>query len=415
MSLVGILLKKIQFNVIIFVLVTSFLLFQGIFIYKQYKSSVHNVGNVAIAISKSIEQFVNIDEYKNIITSKDKSSYFYGMQKFFSELQRNTGAKYIYIERRLSDTEIEYIFDSEKDSLGEKDENTTPIEYNTKYMPSFFKGASYYNKWGSLISGYTPLLNEHGVVIGLVGVDFTLDYSLSYFYNDLTRLILYISIVLLYFIAFLFLILHKRKLEQNNIKKAYNSIVNSLFKSLEKKSGYTWEHSKKVSEYSVALAKELGIDKNNLKALEWAAMLHDVGKIGVPETILNKASRLSPEEYNIIKLHPVYSKDILSEIFQDENTIFNVKEFNIITDIANFHHERWDGKGYPDGLKGDNIPLMSRIVSVTDSWEAMTAHRPYKSPMRKEQALQEIRLNSGTQFDPKVVDAFLKCIDKNLI
>lgn len=124
---------------------------------------------------------------------------------------------------------------------------------------------------------------------------------------------------------------------------------------------------------------------------------------------------MTQEEYALIKSHPIFSEEILREAFDNKNRFSNQRRLNIVTSIASLHHERWDGKGYPYGLKENDIPLMSRIVAVADAWEAMMAYRPYKSPMDRHQAIEEIKFNSGKQFDPKVVEAFLKCIEKGLL
>lgn len=406
-------LKK--FKIMSYVFIAFFILFQLSFVYRQYNHSIESIGNTAITISKSVKEFIDANKYKNIVESRKKDDYFYEMQNYISKVQKSTSAEYIYVERKINDREVEYIFDSEKDSFGDVDSDVSELELKSTNLGSVTTKIVNYQIYGKLISAFTPIVDENNNVIGLVGVDFTVKPSLQDFYIDLQNILSYVGIMMLFFISYIVMLKKKRDYEKNDLEQIYKNIINSLFKSLEKKSNYTYEHSKKVAKYSVILAKELGITENELKIIEYAAMLHDIGKIGIPETILNKPGRLTAEEYELIKCHPIYSKEILSEIFQDTSNIFNLNEFKIITDIASFHHERYDGMGYPNNLKGYEIPLFSRIVSVADSFEAMIAKRPYKKELSRETAIEQIRLNAGTQFDPKIVEIFLICIEKNLL
>jgi HD-GYP domain-containing protein (c-di-GMP phosphodiesterase class II) len=408
-------MKLRHYNILLAALIATFLLYQISFIYQQYTNAIDDFGYTAMNISKAVQQVIDIREYEKLITTRERTPYFYKMQDYFSGVQKSTGSKYVYVERALNDTEIEYIFDSYGDSLGQRDENSTQNQYKTKNLNSFYTSVIDYKLWGKLITGYSPILNGQGSVIGLVGVDFTLDLSLKNFFKDLRQLLIYMLVVATYFATFAVLMMKRKTILDRDIINLYTRIFNALSRSLEKKSEYTFIHSKKVAEYSVILSKELGIPDKNIKTIDWAASLHDIGKIGIPEKILNKPSRLTDEEYELIKQHPVYSKDILSEIFCDSDYSFNRKELSIITNIACYHHERWDGNGYPYGLKGEEIPLMARIVSIADAWEAMTADRPYKQTMDKNLALEEIKNNSGKQFDPDITDVFVKCIEKRLI
>jgi putative nucleotidyltransferase with HDIG domain len=176
----------------------------------------------------------------------------------------------------------------------------------------------------------------------------------------------------------------------------YKDMIISVLKILSIYDPYTNEHSKNVADLSVLLAKQLKIDEQEIEKIYWAALVHDIGKILIPKEILDKKSRLNEEEYNVVKMHPVWGYETL-------------KSNESLTDIAHVvkhHHERWDGKGYPDGLKTKNIPYYSRIVAVADSYDAMRTDRPYRLTMSKDEAIKEITINSMKQFDPMVVDAF---------
>ncbi|WP_051962896.1 HD domain-containing phosphohydrolase [Mesoaciditoga lauensis] len=171
-----------------------------------------------------------------------------------------------------------------------------------------------------------------------------------------------------------------------------------LVKALEKYNVYTKGHSERVAECSRNIAKMMGMDEEAQRKIHQAGLLHDVGKIFVPLEILNKNGKLTSEEYNEIKKHPIIGAELIEEGAQLKN----------ISKIVRHHHERWDGKGYPDGLKGEEIPLESRIMAVCDTFDAMTSDRPYRKALSEEMALEEIEKNAGKQFDPAVVEVFLK-------
>jgi HD-GYP domain-containing protein (c-di-GMP phosphodiesterase class II) len=155
-------------------------------------------------------------------------------------------------------------------------------------------------------------------------------------------------------------------------------------------------NSQRVTETAVATAKELNLSEESIEKIRLAGLIHDIGKIGVKGTVLNKPGGLIEEEYQHIKSHPGVGEHILNPIVDDEE----------ILKIVRHHHERYDGNGYPDGLKGEQIPLGARILAVADTYDAMTSERPYREAMSIEVACAEIKHGKGTQFDPAVADAF---------
>ena len=185
----------------------------------------------------------------------------------------------------------------------------------------------------------------------------------------------------------------------------------ALAAAIDARDPYTHGHTERVTNYCIAIAKELyGIPemagyKNFRETLQIAALLHDIGKIGVPDHVLNKHGRLSPEEYEEIKKHSIIGATILHPI----------KELGDVAREVRHHQECYDGSGYPDGLKGNNIPLIARIISVTDAFDAMTTNRPYRSKKSAEEALFELKRCSGSQFDPVIVSAFLLAYEKGNI
>ena len=192
--------------------------------------------------------------------------------------------------------------------------------------------------------------------------------------------------------------LEKRVIEQTEeISQIYLGSIMSLAKALEARDKYTDGHSKRVTDYSLELSRKLFLFEKDIEKIRIAALLHDIGKIGIKEDVLHKNSPLSYEEYLHISEHPNIAVDILKMIIKDKEIIRTIKH----------HHERFDGKGVPDGLKGEDIPLGSRIIAVSDSYDAMTSNRPYRSFLPSEEAIAELKRCAGTQFDPKIVDSFI--------
>ncbi len=183
---------------------------------------------------------------------------------------------------------------------------------------------------------------------------------------------------------------------KSNIHLLYGTVW-ALIAALEAKDEYTRGHSERVTAYAMDLGRVIGLPSETLNALELGGFLHDIGKIGIPERILHKPDRLTDEEYAIIKQHPRLGYSILSQIEGSQ----------VVGDVVLHHHERWDGKGYPDGLAGEKIPLPARILGLADSFDAMGSTRPYRSHCAKERVMEEIRKNAGTQFDPRLADLFL--------
>ena len=196
--------------------------------------------------------------------------------------------------------------------------------------------------------------------------------------------------------------LDKRK---KNIEEMSLQLMQMLSTTIEAKDEYTKGHSHRVAEYSVLIARELGWNEKELSNLKNAAHLHDIGKIAIPDTILNKPSKLSEEEFSIIKEHTIIGANILK----------NISLIDHVQEIVRNHHERYDGNGYPDGLKGKEIPLHARIVTVADSYDAMSSQRIYRNQLPPEKIIQELENNKGTQFDPEITDIFLKLLREDRI
>jgi HD-GYP domain-containing protein (c-di-GMP phosphodiesterase class II) len=195
----------------------------------------------------------------------------------------------------------------------------------------------------------------------------------------------------------------KIKASERCLNDTYLSTINSLAYAIEARDTYTRGHSERVTAYAVWLGTRIGMNKKRLSLLRHSCRLHDVGKIGVPDAILQKKGRLNLDERARIEQHPLYGVEILSEL------TFIKEGLPVIL----HHHERYDGRGYPYGLKKEKIPLEARIAALTDAFDAMTSARPYRSALPLAKVVEQIRENSGTQFDPYLAKAFLKILGES--
>ena len=190
----------------------------------------------------------------------------------------------------------------------------------------------------------------------------------------------------------------------HKVKEDELELTTALANALDSRDPYTLNHSENVAKCSVQIAEKMNLSKECCAIIRKGALLHDIGKIGIPEHILMKNGKLTNEEYEVIKTHPTIGY----------NMIKHVADFheNGVLDIVLYHHERYDGKGYPAGLKENQIPLFARIVAVADTFDAMTTKRIYREELNLEYTLNEIRKNKGTQFDPEMVDVFLNLFEQ---
>ncbi len=199
--------------------------------------------------------------------------------------------------------------------------------------------------------------------------------------------------------------LSNNKLEMlKDLRELFYKTIKSISSALDAKDPYTHGHSLRVTLYSLILAKELGLDDITLEEIETAGLLHDIGKVGIPQKILCKPGKLTDEEFEIMKSHPE----------QGEKIVKKIKKLKIISNWLKTHHERWDGKGYPLGLKGEDIPISARIIAIADTYDAMTSTRSYRKALDHATAIAEIERCAGSQFDPNLASLFIKNQDKIL-
>lgn len=308
-------------------------------------------------------------------------------------------------------------------------------------MPSVDKEPSA-DKWGIWLSGYAPIYNRQGEAVAIVGLDVSarsirqLQLLLAKKFLCVLAFGIVLSLLACWFVArgitrpLLRLILGVREVERGNFEKkvdvksndeiqelaaafnkmtaglketqeklqrSYLNTIQSLAQALEAKDPYTRGHSERVKRYAVDIAGRLGLSSEEIRLLEDICVLHDIGKIGIPENILAKPSSLSEEEWRIIKMHPIIGEKILQHIE------FLRPGLSIIRD----HHERPDGKGYPNSLKMEDISLLASIVAVADAFDAMTSNRPYRKAFTKDETIAVLKQNKGSQFDSRVVDVFI--------
>lgn len=194
----------------------------------------------------------------------------------------------------------------------------------------------------------------------------------------------------------------KNRFLYEDLHQSFLGTIRALIQTVEAKDRYTSGHSRMVTRYSLAIGKYLNLPPEDMDMIKFCGLLHDIGKIGISENVLEKPSILTQKEYKMIKKHPLIGEQIVKE----------VKFLKPGLSLIRHHHERYNGKGYPDRLKGENIPLLARIVTVADAFDAMISDRPYRKTMNIQEAIEELKRGKGTQFDPKIVDVFCKMLEE---
>jgi len=214
------------------------------------------------------------------------------------------------------------------------------------------------------------------------------------------------AFILLFYTVTIRRIRHSMKSERESnqkIEKMNSNMIRALVRTIDAKDRYTNGHSLRVAEYALEIAKRMNKTAEEQKMIYYAGLLHDVGKIRVPVEVINKPGKLTDEEFEQIKVHPVIGYHILRDIYENKMVAIGAK----------FHHERYDGKGYPNGLKGENIPEVARIIGVADTYDAMASNRSYRRALTQEIIREEIEKGRGTQFDPKIADIMLQMIEED--
>jgi putative nucleotidyltransferase with HDIG domain len=303
------------------------------------------------------------------------------------------------------------------------------------------------DEWGVTLSGYAPIRNSQGRAVAILGVDLRAEDVYKTQHAVHRRALIVLGIGVLLSLALGLFISHRitspiRKLvegtrhvargdlryhvniqdddEIGELARSFNEMEKNLFESrkrintyfyrivqslvriLEAKDPYIKGHSEKVAEYAEKIAQKMGFDQERIEFVREAAVLHDIGKLGIQESILNKKEKLTEQEWEIIRTHPVIGEDILKPV------MFNREMLAVIRG----HHERYDGTGYPDKTGGDSINVCAQILSVADAYEAMTSPRAYRPALPREEAIAELTRNRGSQFAPRIVDVFLSILNE---
>jgi hypothetical protein len=223
------------------------------------------------------------------------------------------------------------------------------------------------------------------------------------FWISLAALEIWLITLIIYTIASARIQKYQERHERDN--KIINEAIETFAGFIDAKDSYTNGHSKRVAEYTRLIAKEFGYEGDALDQIYYIALLHDSGKIGVPDAVLNKPGKLTDEEFEIIKSHTVIGGEVLK----------NFKSLEGVALGALYHHERYDGKGYPEGRAGEDIPFVARMIGVADSFDAMNSNRVYRKMLTKERIISEIETNKGRQFDPEVADVMLRLLKNGTI
>jgi HD-GYP domain-containing protein (c-di-GMP phosphodiesterase class II) len=380
---------------------------------------------------------------------------YYAVAETLKEIKRaNERIRYIYTMAKTSEPGVlQFIVDPNLLTKEEYKKSLTAFpgdRYDATHFPEMLKGFEQSmadaklctDVWGVTLSGYAPIRDKEGKVVAILGVDMMADqvYQMQRRVHERGLFVLLLGII---FSVTLGIVVSRRVIEpirqladatrfiakgdldyQVEVKGSdeiaalagsFNSMVRNLSQSREKlhnyfyrvmqslvrlleaKDAYTKGHSERVSDYAGRIAESMGFDSEKVERIKEISHLHDIGKLVIHENVLNKKGPLTDQEWKMIKEHPALGEEVLKgAVFEDE-----------MLAMVRSHHERYDGSGYPDKLKGNEINIFAQIISVADAFDAMTSSRAYRTALTREKALAEIKANSGLQFNAKVVEAAL--------
>lgn len=259
---------------------------------------------------------------------------------------------------------------------------------------------------GKTVTVFTDAVMDDWNVVLIVDNDVLFGNSQAMLTSNIVVCSLISLVIIVFFVITFLRINHSIEFEKKSNKQMdemNKKLIRALVRTIEAKDRYTNGHSVRVAEYSREIAKRMLKSEKEQEVVYYAGLLHDVGKIRIPAAVINKAGKLTDEEYEKIKIHPVTSYHILKDIYDDKT----------IAHGAKFHHKRYDGRGYPNGLTGENIPEIARIISVADTYDAMASNRSYRNALPQDVIRSEIEKGKGTQFDPEIADIMLQMIDED--
>jgi putative nucleotidyltransferase with HDIG domain len=453
--------KRFDFRVVVAVVATIFcvVILSDFLIFRfTYQAQLDGARNQLKTIAQTAALMIDAERLAQVPLNKEgmnTPSYDYVDDQLKKIKVANPQIKYIYILNKMNTSNI-WRFVVDTDPVGSQGQHSYPGDtYDAGRFPEMIRGLNEpsadkkigTDEWGSVLSGYAPIRNSLGQPEAVLGVD--IDATNIYaIYNQVFRQAVVILLVgtILAFILGLFIssrvvgpvnqliagtryiadgnLHHRVQISGNDeiseLANSFNSMAQSLEESrrklldhfydtvkslvliLEFRDRYTLGHSQTVADYAEKIARRMGIDPKAVDMFKKVTLLHDIGKLGVSDKILHKPDRLTEDEWEDIKIHPVSGERILKPILNDPDMLAVIRN----------HHERQDGKGYPDGLSHQQIPLLVAIVTVADSYDAMTTNRPYRKAMEKSQAMEQLQKGKGSQFHPDVVDVFLEILNE---
>ena len=379
--------------------------------------------NKAVILAASELDVDKIDEW---LTNGADSEYYRTKKEFQHILNNTPFLQYLYVVQVHPDGfHIIYDLNTEDEELAKfHDVDPTELQLGAVFpfesgfdgkVPTLLEGGKLdafenNDSYGWLLTKYEPVYDENGVCKCYVGADISMR-GINTYTNTFTIWVSVISLIFLAAIAFVgtFVSSYARRSyefevsteQQERDQKILQEVIESYAQVVDAKDPYTNGHSSRVAEYAVKIAELAGKSEKECQEIYFTALLHDVGKVGIPDSIINKPGKLTNEEYNVIKQHPAKGHNILSQI----------DEFSYLSVGAHFHHERYDGKGYPNGLKGEEIPEIARIIACADAYDAMTSQRSYRDPIPQHIVREEFVKGIGTQFDPEFARNMLHLID----
>jgi len=398
----------------------------GIFIFNRTTRDYRE--RILLNTSKLAAEQINGDKVNSWFEKGVDEDYEKTAEILQSIIDNTPYIQYLYVYQIKSDgCHVVFDFDTSNDELTQYDELPDVSsdsfgevigfdESFSDYIPTLLSGGRIdmiesNDTYGWLLTQYEPVYDSKGECVAYVGVD----VSMIGVYDYVKRYILQIAIIAAVFLVGCILIggrLYidaRRADEMDNMinqqardKQLLREVIEAFAKVVDLKDSYTQGHSIRVAKYTEMLARELGYDDETIEKYYDIALMHDIGKIGIPDDVLNKPGKLTDEEYEIIKSHTSRGYDVLK----------NISLMPEIAVGAQAHHERPDGKGYPQGLSGDDIPRVAQIIAVSDCFDAMYSNRPYRPRMNFDKAVSIIKGASGTQLTEDVVDAFMRLVEK---
>lgn len=445
---------RLKLSFILFLLFSITVIAVGVMLEEHmHEAQIKQVRSELMSVASLEAQAITSETVQRLIERpSDATADYQNIQDFFNRLKENNDKiKSSYILRRGASAEqLVFVVDDTIDNPVEAAATT----YDLSKAPDMEQGFTAVtadqeftkDEWGTALSGYAPLKNAAGQTVAIIGIDYSADEIEGQFADWRQHLITTVGLSLFAMLLISFWVVDKlvkrilhihaavdgmvagnqvidvddrgkdelarltasintltRKMHYEHEQMVFSSIL-ALVNALEARDEYTFGHSSEVAMICRDIMDAMQLDEEEAFNIQFAAALHDIGKIGVPDAILNKNGRLTEEEFTIISEHPQIGGNILAGIPSLEH----------IQQIIIHHHERYDGSGYPQGLAGQTIPFGSRLIAVADAFQAMISDRPYRRGMPQAAALAELIRHSGTQFDPYIVDVFVTiCEQKN--